>query len=92
MTIQYVAVEHHLKKQARHKKQDEDMAEQTYIFTISTGDNSNKRGKNVHLISVTHARGAYKDEFVFFFIFLYMKQPLCANFRAHNQRFQGTLS
>lgn len=71
MTIQYVAVEHHLKKQARHKKQDEDMAEQTYIFTISTGDNSNKRGKNVHLIIVTHAHGAYKDEFVFFCFFIY---------------------
>lgn len=49
MTIQYVAVEHHLKKQARHKKQDEDMAEQTYIFTISTGDNSNKRGKKMFI-------------------------------------------
>lgn len=36
MTIRYVTAEHHqLEEQARHKKQDGDIAERTYIYIYS---------------------------------------------------------
>lgn len=58
MTIVYVAVKHQLKKQARHKKQDEDIAEVTYIFTISTGNNGNKSKRNIYPITIIDAHRA----------------------------------
>lgn len=43
-----------------------------YIHNIYRRQQQQKGEKNVHLITVTHAHGAYKDEFVFFcFFYIY---------------------